>query len=96
MHDLNTHCRACEGHIHVPLESVLLLIPPKGLARIVYTCPVCGLWGGRDVPDDFAEKLSRMGCPSERCDFAVPSQSVGGPPISRDDELDFHEDLAHL
>lgn len=93
----STHCPSCGEHVGIPVTAGRLHVPLVGMAHCLFRCPRCGESVTREVNEPLLSTLVARGMPAERVDVtATPSYHRPGPPLTLDDLLTLHEQLAAL
>jgi hypothetical protein len=92
-------CTRCEGEITVAMDDAILRmdVEPQACAELLFCCPACGGPELREVVGDLLTLLLLVGVePLRLSEPALPEDDRPPvvPPLTRDDLLTWHEQLA--
>lgn len=101
MIEVITTCTRCDVDISVDMASAVLRmdVVPRAEAELLYSCPSCGLPASRRITGDLLTKLLFVGIqPLRLSEPSLPADDLAPatPPLTRDDLLTWHQDLAPI
>ena len=94
-------CTRCDADISVDMASAVLRMDdtPRAEAELLYSCPACELPASWRVAGELLTKLLFVGIqPLRLSEPTLPPDDIApaAPPLTRDDLLDWHLDLAPI
>ena len=101
MIEVLTTCTRCHADVSVNMATAILRmdVTPSADAELLYLCPVCALPTSRWIGGELLIKLLFVGVePLDLSEPSLPDADVSAvlPPLTRDDLLTWHEDLAPI
>ncbi|WP_134768537.1 hypothetical protein [Nocardioides sp. 1609] len=101
MIEVLTACTRCDAEISVDMASAVLRmdVTPRAEAELLYSCPSCERPALQRVAGDLLTKLLFVGIePLRLSEPSLPADDVAPPlpPLTRDDLLRWHQDLAPI
>src|SRR5947208_984458 len=93
---INVYCTGCHRRVQIEPGDATLLIPDVGQASLPFMCPSCRSRRVLPCSTTKVDALAAAGVPAERVCSVTPSYHKPGPPLTLDDLLTLHQDLATL
>ena len=101
MIEVLTTCTRCDADVSVDMATAVLRmdVTPSAEAELLYSCPSCARPASRNIGGELLIKLLFVGVePLRLSEPTLPPDDVSPmrAPLTRDDLLDWHQDLAPI
>ncbi|GAA1430911.1 hypothetical protein GCM10009616_16720 [Microlunatus lacustris] len=101
MIEVLTTCTRCDADVSVDMATAVLRmdVTPSAEAELLYLCPSCALPASRRIGGELLIKLLLVGVePMRLSEPSLPAadEPPVSAPLTRDDLLDWHQDLAPI
>ncbi|GAA5136955.1 hypothetical protein GCM10023339_76600 [Alloalcanivorax gelatiniphagus] len=101
MIEVLTNCTRCDADISVDMAGAVLRmdVTPAAEAELLYFCPSCEMPASRRITGDLLIKLLFVGVqPLRLSEPSLPAEDTPppSPPLTPEDLLDWHQDLAPI